>query len=199
MPALDNLLDRIKGDSDWAKTYTANITQASQIANDLCLIHVTANKNRKLEELLMEPSQEIPTSSEGEPGSNTIKTEDTFGLGRCFYSYAGRACPQFGEVAMAFGPGCEASHTGNVTPFDTGGFYKGLIECNIPHENMVSRETFVQQSMIELHDWRSQFREFLAAYFTPMSNYWSESARPSYCDPDDIYKNSVTIQVLNAG
>jgi hypothetical protein len=58
------------------------------------------------------------------------KAETALGLPRSLYFYSGRACPEFGDVALAFEAGSEDGHTGSATPFDTGGLLAGHIKAS---------------------------------------------------------------------
>jgi hypothetical protein len=87
-------------------------------------------------------------------------------------------------VAFAFGPECEAGHTGSSTPFDSAGM---VLERIRRGASAVDPVTYVKSAEVQLERWRTECGTFLAAYFDPLSSYWTE--RPSRCDPDKIFQN----------
>jgi hypothetical protein len=104
------------------------------------------------------------------------------------YFYAGRACDDFGNVAIAYNPSVEADHTISVTPFDTGGLIheKRLIKCSL---NSATDEAalieFAKASEVAADAWRDEFARFLAAYFRNPWQYWD--AAPDYQDPEQLF------------
>jgi hypothetical protein len=178
MPALKHLEERINSDQEWNQMYKGNLKQARTIAEKIPLIHVTANPDRGIsfEDLILHPPHEIPTSEDIDYYSElTRSAENILDLNCSAYFYAGRAHPDFGIVALAFERSCEEDHTGTATPFDTGGLAGGHIDSNLPDRHPETLRAFIQASMEQLKDWRQAFTQFLAAYFSPISDYWSEN------------------------
>src|SRR5262249_31795738 len=140
MPPGTNLEQRIANDPDWSASFQNRLPKATEVANGIPLVHVTGvrpgskrESGTGFERLLRIEAPEIPTSADLHYCSNeTRQTEDSLGLRRSVYFYAGRACEDFGDVALAFGPECERGHNGSASPFDTGGLLNGRIKANIP-------------------------------------------------------------------
>jgi hypothetical protein len=138
--------------------------------------------------LLLDAPHEIPTSEHRDYCSEaTRNAENLIGLGGSAYFFAGRACPDFGDVALAFSAECETGHTGSVTPFDTGGLINGKIHGNLP-TSQEERARFGQESVIALDTWRTTFAEYIAAYFPDRVGYWS--GRPARLDPEELYQQN---------
>ena len=153
------------------------------------LVHVSGPKEFPFDEILAIPPHEIPTSAHPTYYSDTTRrAEDLLGLVRSAYFYAGRACPCFGDVALAFEPSIEDGHTVSVTPIDTGGLVheKRYIRCNLngPDDEAALVE-FCRASEIAGSVWRSEFARFLAAYFNPLVDYWT--GHPAYDDPEQLF------------
>ena len=193
MPALTDLKARTESVDDWNDTYSANFDQCKSYANGMSLIHVCAvadtapGAGNSFISLLTTTPHELPTSDRPDARISTRDTEDAYLLGRCLYFYAGRAYPSVGGAAMAFTAPCEQSHTGSVTPFDTGGMFKELIHINSAKDTPDGRRDFVRDSIIELQGWRSAFTEYLAAYFNQPADYWY--GRPSRPDPEGVFSD----------
>jgi hypothetical protein len=132
----------------------------------------------------------IPTSADLDYYTDdTRKAEDSLELPRSAYFYAGRACEEFGNVAMAFAPDCQANHTGSATPFDTGGLMhaKRHIKVRLPTtDDTLGRVQYGKASQLPLDKWREVFAHVLAAYFTTVDDYWS--GRPKPIDPEGLYE-----------
>ncbi len=117
MPVLTDLDARVASDPERKDAYERSLDAAMDIAQKMPLIHVSGG-TVPFERLVSEPPGEIPTSAHPEYCSDlTRRAERLLGLAPSVYFYAGRAHPDFGDVALVFAPGCEASHTGSVTPF----------------------------------------------------------------------------------
>jgi hypothetical protein len=188
MPALEHLQERMSSEPEWREMYENNLEQARRVAEKMPLVHVSGNPERAIsfEDLILHPPHEIPTSEDTDYYSESTRSaEDTLDLRRCAYFYAGQPHPDFGNVALAFDPSCEATHTGTATPFDTGGLAGEHIDSNLPDRQPETLRAFTQASMEPLEGWRQAFRQFLSAYFLPISDYWS--GRPCQPDPDDLF------------
>lgn len=188
MPALTDLDHRLAGNAEQNASFQRNESQARQVAADMPLVHVSG-KGVPFDALLTQPPHEIPTSSHPTYCSDaTRRAESLLGLAPSAYFYAGRACPDFGDVALAFGPSCDARHTVSVTPFDTGGLVheKRFIRCNLNGPNdEAALVDFAKASEIPGAAWRDDFARFLSAYFDPLTDYWE--GRPAYDDTEGLF------------
>ena len=184
MPPLSDLNDRLAtAGTEIRQRFEINLRSATPIADKVPLVHVI--RGTDLLRFLSQTPCEIPTSDSGYCHDGTRAAEDEFGLGRCVYFYAGKAHPDFGNVAMAFSPDCEASHkNGSATPFDTGGLWHSFITPNLC--SGISKE-FCRQALISLSDWRAELARFLAAYFSPLVDYWTGLRVADFHDPEDIF------------
>lgn len=192
MPILTNLSSRIRGDRGWHRTYVNNLPLAKNVAEKIFLVHVSGNPERApFARLISNPPFEIPISEEsyGYCSDKTRRAEGMLGLGSCVYFYAGRAHPSFGTIALAFEGRCETSHTGSATPFDTGGLADEKIESNLSDKRPAILKYFTRHSAISLKLWRQVFAHFLAAYFSPLSSYWS--GRPFMVDPEELFTRNI--------
>jgi hypothetical protein len=156
------------------------------------LVHVSG-RERPFDTTIQNHPHEIPTSDDPEYYSDlTRRAEDLLGVPRSAYFYAGRAHPDFGNVAMVFAAGCETGHTGSATPFDTGGLVhpKRHIKLRlVPTDGEAERIQYGQASEIPLDRWRDVFAKVLAAYFDKAADYWLH--RPKPYDPEGLYELNV--------
>ena len=160
----------------------ARLPASNAVAAKVPLVHV----ERQLIERIKQPPHEIPTS---EPGSKTRHAEEQLGLPPSAYFYAGRAHPKFGNVAMAFAAGCEDSHTGSASPFDTGGLVSNPPHLKlrlVPTNGETERVAYGKASLLPLDQWRATFGRFLAAYFDSDVDYWQK--KPSRLDPEGLFE-----------
>jgi hypothetical protein len=190
MPFYTKLKSRMRQDRKWKDTYESNLPRARQVAERIPLIHVTARRDRISFAELFEPAVPVlPTSEHPAFCSNaTREAEDNLGLGRSVYFYAGRAVSDFGDVALAFEPAVEASHTGSATAFDTGGLLgkpPHCLKCTLTDEPLEKKQKFARRSTARLQCWRKFFRHQLAAYFSTPADYWD--GRPAHDDPEELY------------
>jgi hypothetical protein len=188
MPALKNLDERLKDNPEQALSFQQNLALAHSIAHRMPLVHVTG-KGVPFEVTLSAVPSEIPTSKDLNYCSEaTRRAENLLNLSPSVYFYAGRACDDFGNVAIAYDPSVEADHTISVTPFDTGGLIheKRLIKCTL---NSATDEAalieFAKASELAADAWRDEFARFLAAYFRDPWQYWG--AAPDYQDPEQLF------------
>jgi len=190
MPALTDLDDRMKDDPEWRATYDQQLPGAKLVAKRVCLVHVSGKQTRKpFEELISTPPHEIPTSEAPDYCSDeTRDCEDVFGLCRSVYFYTGRAHERFGKIALALEPKFENGHTGSASPFDSGGVFNGSIASNLSDRSDTTLRVFAKASEIGFDQWRKEFARFLAAYFSPISDYWT--GKPFKIDPEDLFTNT---------
>ncbi len=121
MAVFTDLDNRVTSPPFVADVYARKLPACRVVAERIALVHVTG-RERPFEMTVVNPPHEIPTSVDlGYCTDLTRRAEALLVLSPSAYFYAGRAHPAFGYVAMAFAAGCESTHTGSATPFDTGG------------------------------------------------------------------------------
>ncbi|HXD29697.1 MAG TPA: hypothetical protein VN643_01180 [Pyrinomonadaceae bacterium] len=187
MPALTDLDSRIASDPSWQSIYERNLLHAEYAAANMHLVHVSGHF-MAFEELFASGCLEIPTSdaSTGYCSETARASEQAHGLKSSAYFYAGRACPEFGPVALAFPPECEKDRKGSATPYDTGGLFCGCIRWSLPDYDPATLAKFTEESIFDLKNWRVDFKKYLAAFFHPLQAYWS--GRPWQDDPDGLFQ-----------
>ena len=188
MPALADLDRRMDANPDQREAFDRNEAFAAAIAQRIPLVHVSG-KGVPLDDLLTNTPHEFPTSAHPTYYTDaTRRAESLLGLFASAYFYSGRACPAFGNIAIAFDHTTDPAHTVSATPFDTGGLIheRRFIRCNLngpDDENKLIQ--FAQASEIQGQIWRDEFHRFLAAYFDPIERYWN--GRPTYTDPEKMF------------
>jgi hypothetical protein len=185
MPHLDNL-----------PGLAADLLSRSQsVADRIHLVHVTDGRLGRPTLADLVPSGEIPTSEEnkGYCGPGTRFVEEKVGYPPSVYFYAGRACPDYGQVALAFAPACEPDRAHLATPFGTGGVVKrdlgGAFRLNLQPDGLEERVAYSQASTIRADiepGWQASLARWLAAYYpTDPAGYWTRA--PETRDPEDLY------------
>lgn len=193
MAVFDNLEERTASPPFDAVAYRRRLSTCMAIAQQMYLVHVSG-RERPIEVTVQIPPHEIPTSDDHEYYTDfTRRAERLLGLRPSAYFYAGRAHPDFGNVALAFAADCEAPHTGSATPFDTGGLVHPDPRKRIQiHLNVADAEsgqtTYGKSSVIALHEWREVFARVLAAYFAVDMDYWR--GRPQPFDLEGLYERN---------
>lgn len=183
MPALSNIVERVRSSEDWRSAYRANRVGAKVMADKLPLVHTTS----AVDPLLQEPHELCPSHS----SPKTLESEQTLGLDRSLYFFVGRILPgPAGGSCFAFDPSRELHHQGAATPFDTGGIAQGHIRSILPDSQSVTLQTFVQGSSFTLQRWRKRLAVYLAAYFGTPQGYL-ENQPPLRCDPEQIFRLNV--------
>jgi len=180
MPVLTDLKTRIQTAPFSEADYRKRLPRSEEVAKATPLVHVDG----RFEAILATAPHELPTAE----STNTKNAEVALGYPPSVYFFAGRACPRFGNVAIAFAPSCEAIHSGSVTPFDSGGMVhpNKYIEVKLqPDAELPSRVQYGKASTILLTEWRAAFAEILAAYFDSDLSYWN--GRPTRLDPEELY------------
>jgi hypothetical protein len=190
MAVFTDLDKRVEEGSPFDKAvYDLRLPACRALAEQMLLVHVSG-RERSIELTIQNPPHEIPTSVDpGYCSDLTRRAEGLLGLSSSAYFYAGRAHPDFGTIAMAFAPSCEAGRTGSATPFDTGGLVhpKRLIKVRlVPTDGQAERVEYGRSSEIPLSEWRDVFAQVLAAYFPADLDYWKD--RPLPCDPEGLYE-----------
>lgn len=164
---------------------TARLPRASVVAEKVPLLHVDPS----LFDLIENPPHEFSTNAIGGKSEKTQRAEELLGLPPSVYFYAGRAHPDFGSSAFAFAAGCEESHTGSASPFDTGGLLSDPPHIKVrlePTDGKSERVAFGKASEMPLDRWRNAFGKCLAAYFDSDLDYWHK--RPSVPDPEGLFE-----------
>jgi hypothetical protein len=184
MPALENLMNRIKLDENWLQQFNLNLKKAKKDFKKIRLIHVyhDRNHNFSIESLLNASSFQISIPDKSIPSSTRI-AEEKLELKPSIYFYAGRVFPDVGDFVIALKQSYESKHSGEATPFDTGGFFWEHIKSNLL--NYPEKLEFVKKSTYRLKEWRNSFKMFWAAYFKELSDYWND--RPWKDDPEEIF------------
>jgi len=180
MPVLTDLETRIQTAPFIEADFRQRLPSSSKVARATPLVHVDG----RFEAILATPPHVFPTAE----SPNTKNAEDALGYPRSVYFFAGRACPRFGNVAIAFAPSCEEIHSGSVTPFDSGGMVHPdkYIKVKLqPDDELPSRIQYGKESTFPLTEWRAAFAQILAAYFDSDLSYWN--GRPSRLDPEELY------------
>jgi hypothetical protein len=166
MAVFTDLDNRVPSTPFDAAEYARRSSNCRGVAERIALVHVTG-RERPFEMTVENSPHEIPTSDDvGYYTDFTRRAEALLGLPPSAYFYAGRAHPDFGNVALAFVPGCEAAHTGSATPFDTGGLVhpNRYIKVRLDTDNEAELVAYGRSSEIPLDQWREVFGRVLAAY-----------------------------------
>lgn len=211
MPPLTNLKSRIQADSNWESEFNQAIARASEIASKLPLVHVLGRSEPQrldVRTVFSQSPPRIPLSQEivdGRPvcGPGAAFVEEQLSV-HCglhnelkdgvIYCYAGRARPDYGEVAIAVFCDAEAEQDFEIGgfPFDTGAVLKptnsaeqALEISSIDKNDIPGRRTFLKDSL-SFVPWRTDFAAWLAAYFGhDLDQYWS--GHPTRPDPENLY------------
>ncbi len=180
MPVFTRLWWRLLVDPKRGRRYLSNLGRSRKTAKNVPLVHVT--RAASFADLVLS-RQPLHISKAGSAG-RTLDDEDAIGLGRCLYFCAGRAYHKPGGAALAFRPAVEDRHTGDATPFDTGGMIEGLIFL-VGKKSREKRVEFIKKSLIALRRWRRYFAHYLAADFDPIRDYIE--GRPRFPDPESVF------------
>jgi hypothetical protein len=160
MAVFTNLDNRVTDPPFDTALYDHQLPRCRTVARRVALVHVSG-RERAIETTIEKPPYEIPTSDDHRYCTDfTRRAEALLGLRPSAYFYAGRAHPSFGSMALAFAAGCEDTHTGSVTPFDTGGLLhpKRPIRVRlVPSDGEAERVEFGRSSEIQLDQWRDVF------------------------------------------
>jgi len=146
------------------------------------LIHVTGGADRFSAMVSSSPQAIMASTS---LISTTRTAEVTLGLNPSIYFFAGRAYPQAGGCAFAFGPECEPGQVGSATPFDTGGLVNPKRYIKIDATSDADIAAYGKASIILLTQWRDDLAQVLAAYFDADEDYWQ--GIPARHDLDGLY------------
>ncbi len=169
MDSMKNLSEQMEEEPEIKTRYDSQIELAIRVANAMPIIHAVKAKYFPTLKQLQNMRCELPVSNEDWSNKDTIDAENCCHLGRNLYFYAGRSHMRFGDASFAFDASREDEHTGSATPFDTGEAYRRL--CKIRHSYEAA--AYVHWEQIDLEQWRNEFAKYLAAYFSPISNYWT--------------------------
>lgn len=178
----------------------ANPTAAAAAAR-MPLVHVCSGRADR-PPLWEFAADGIPTSAveSGYAGPGTRYVEDQVGYPRSVYFYAGRACPDYGQVALAFPPAAEAGRFDSATPFGTGGVVKPDLATAFPMalapDTLDARVAYCRASTTPADrrpGWRAEFGRWLAHYFpSGAAGYWGRP--PERHDPEQLYAGTADWQ-----
>jgi hypothetical protein len=109
------------------------------------------------------------------------------------YFYAGRACPDYGQVALAFAPASERDRFHSATPFGTGGVVRqdlsSALHLNLQPDGLDERDAYCKASTIPADQdpgWRASFARWLATHYpSDPAGYWLRA--PETPDPESLY------------
>jgi hypothetical protein len=159
------------------------------------LLHVTHGRAGRPTLADLVRSGEIPTSEEskGYCGPGTRFVEEQVGYLPSVYFYAGRACPDYGQAALAFAPASERDRFHSATPFGSGGVVKqdlkSAFRLNLQPDDLDRRVAYCQASTLYANGepgWRADFARWLATYYsTDPGGYWTQA--PETRDPEGLY------------
>lgn len=166
------------------------------------LVHVTHGRTGRPTLADLVRSGEIPTSEEsnGYCGPGTRFVEEQVGYPPSVYFYVGRACPDYGQAALAFAPASERDRFDSATPFGTGGVVKkdlnSAFKFNLQQDDLEARVAYCHASTLSDNGekgWRADFARWLTAYFpADPAGYWTQA--PQTPDPEDLYSLNVDWQ-----
>jgi hypothetical protein len=190
VPALRDIRVRIAADPSWVSDFEGSLPKALAVSEIIPLLHVTSSLAVREDITRRAAGSNVEPIAWRRRSQKTNDAEDVFGWSEepKTYFYAGRACPDFGGVVLAFDSECEKSRKGSAAPFDTGGIIHGHIAISSGLVDPDSLRQFVADSQIDIVQWRENFSVYLAAYFFPLQHYWK--SRPYRPDPDGIFDNS---------
>lgn len=97
----------------------------------------------------------------------TRKVERDLGLGDSLYFYAGHACPEFGQIVLAYTSGWSSSEPGGATPFDTGGLQLGYVKGTGTHDPV----SYCSSHRVTLTNWIDDFTAYLERHFSSPGAY----------------------------
>ncbi len=159
------------------------------------LLHVTHGRAGRPTLADLVRSGEIPTSEEskGYCGPDARFVEKQVSYPPSVYFYAGRACPVYGQAALAFAPASERERFHSATPFGTGGVVNQALNSafrlNLQPDGLDRRVAYCQASTLYANGepgWRADFARWLAYYFpSDPAGYWTKA--PEKRDPEDLY------------
>lgn len=100
----------------------------------------------------------------------TRDAERDLGLGDCLYFYVGHACPDFGDLVLAYASNMADADDGNATAFDTGGLSVGLVHAR-DLDNGENKATYCNRHLVDLNAWRPMSAGYVAEYFGSTVRY----------------------------
>jgi hypothetical protein len=165
------------------------------VADRVLLVHVSHGRAGRLTLVQVAGRQAIPGSSDTKYcGQGARNVERLCGYPPSVYFYAGRACPAYGQAALAFPPACEAGRIDSATPFDSGGVVQQgerKFRLRLEPDNLAARAAYCRASTVPATTppgWRQKFAEWLAYYFlSDPKGYWTREAGPEQPDPENLY------------
>ncbi len=96
--------------------------------------------------------------------------ERAFGLGDCLYFFAGHACPDFGDLVLAYASDMADADDGNATPLDTGGLSLGFVHAR-DLDSGEDKATYCNKHLVGLTAWRQRAAAYVSEYFSSSAGY----------------------------
>lgn len=180
----------------WRGTPLGCGPQLRRAAQVIPLVHVTKHSMRRpFPDLLLTPPHELSVTTP-RPDSGATPVTETWtqmaerklGLGPNLYFYAGRAMPEYGEVALAFSPQCSESHTGSANNFDSGNLAHGRLVAALPDDRDETLRRFTRDTLVPLNRWRAGFRRHLAVNFSAPTDYFD--GKPCTPGPAELFRRN---------
>lgn len=97
----------------------------------------------------------------------TREVERALGLGDSLYFYVGHACPEFGQIVLAYTPEWSTSEPGGATPFDTGGLQLGYVQGNGTDDPV----SYCISHRVTLASWLDDFTAYVERHFSSPGAY----------------------------
>jgi hypothetical protein len=124
---------------------------------------------------------ELPMLRRASKSAVARKAETELDLGDSLYFFAGHACPDFGDLVLAYEPDMADSAEGSATPFDTGGLSEGHVQAQAL-DTGEEKAAYTRRHLVELRTWREDVEAYIAEYF-PSKEAYVKGGKPSRNDP----------------
>ncbi|MDI6792490.1 MAG: hypothetical protein QME81_06440 [bacterium] len=164
----------------WRERFNKNIAKATYVAEKVPSVRVDGN-HISLKKLI-ESNGIIPISVEGSASKESCEIEEFLELGSNVYFYLGRACPAYGDYAIALSVEATNDCPQSWTPFDTGAMYKFFASRG----NRDRAKVYIKEALEQIRNPRQDFAWFLATYFNELQDYWREE-KPVCPHPEGLY------------
>ena len=182
MPLRKEYVEKCLSVPERKQAYERNIKKAKDVASRVPLVRVDGN-HITLKKLLEEG--EIQISNKGSASSDTCKDEDLLGRSPCVYFYLGRACPQYGNYAIALCVDKTDKLQQTWVPFDTGCMVKFFKN----KRNTGRTKQYFKEALNQASNRRNDFARFFALYFEKPIYYWAEEDKePVLPHPEGLYE-----------
>ena len=105
------------------------------------------------------------------PGEGTRRAEIGLGFPQCVYFYVGRTVPPMGMAPVAYEPLCDGDSAARVTPFDTGGMYRGMTSGPARTFDAARRRALVHDNSFPTDDCVDRFQTWGRSAFASSADY----------------------------